>query len=110
MTDFLAKFKKICATVDKPDVPTVREEQKEGTIKRYNIHKRSLPVGIDKIVFFNVTKARAESLVNGLLKTRVYHNAPDDNTTLIYFDVVPVDAMPRERSIYHNTKPVTRDE
>lgn len=113
MTDFLAKFKRICATIDAPPVlepPKDAEPAPEPIQRRYNIHKRSLPVGIDKIVFFNLKKAHAEKLVSGLLKTKIYHNAPDENTTLIYFDIVPVNATPRERSIYYNMGPVTREE
>ena len=83
------------------------EPKTEVPVKRFNIHKRSLPVGIDKIVVIGVAKEEAEWLVENKLKTRCYENGPDESKTLVFFDVIPVDATPRERSIYFNP-PETR--
>lgn len=78
-------------------------------VKRYNIHKRSLPVGIDKIVVIGVTKAEADWWIENRLQTRCYENAPYDSKTIIYYDVLPIDAKPVERSIYFNSRPVTKE-
>lgn len=99
--------------VEPPKPPKPRREEKaEPPVKRYNIHKRSLPIGnppIDKIVVFGVTKQEAEWWVEFKLKAKCYEYGPDDSKTLIYYDVLPEDATPRERSIYFNAGPVTTE-
>lgn len=80
--------------------------QVPDNVKRYNIHKRSLPVGIDRVVVFGITKEDAEWWVDKKLKTRCYENSVDDSKTIIYYDVIPVDATPKEKNIYFNTSPV----
>lgn len=89
----------------------VRHEKEEipVNVKRYNIHKRSLPVGIDTIVVFGVTKEDAEWWVGTKLKTKCYENGADDSKTLIYYDIIPVDATPKEKNIYYNMLPVTTE-
>jgi len=79
-----------------------KESKKELFVRKYNIHKRSLPVGIDKIVVFNVTKEVAEWLTEKRLKSKIFFNDPDDSKTVIYYDIVPVDATPKEKSVFHN--------
>ena len=83
--------------------------EKKPLARPYNIHKRSLPVGIDKIIVFGVTKEDAEWWLECKLKPKCYENGPDDSKTLIYYDIVPVDATPKERSIYYNMHPVTTE-
>lgn len=96
--------------VIEPPKPVQHNRRKEDkSVKLYNVHKRSLPPGIDKIVVFNLTKEEAEWWVENKLKARCYENAPDDSKTVIYYDIVPVDATPRERSIYHNAGPLTTE-
>lgn len=93
------------APVAEPPRPRYEEPKAEPPVKRFNIHKRSLPPGIDKVVVLAVTKAEAAWWVEHVLKTKSYQDDTRDTKTLIYFDVVPVDATPRERSIYHNPRP-----
>ena len=90
----------------KPPTPRYDEPKPEPPVKRFNIHKRSLPVGIDKVVVIGVTKDEAAWWIETKLKTKCYENGPDDSKTLIYFDIIPVGATPKERSIYFNTRPV----
>lgn len=96
--------------IQPPAPPVKREESKaEPPIKRFDVHKRSLPVGnppLDKIVVFAVTKAEAEWWINHILKAKSYQDDERDLKTLIYYDAVPVDAQPKERSIYYNPRPV----
>lgn len=99
----------------KKPAPVVKEAP--PMLPRFNIHKRSLPVGIDKIVVFNVTKPQAERLLSSavdsagglLFATRSYYDAVKESKTLIYFDVVPVDATPSERSIFYNPAKVVEE-
>lgn len=92
------------------DPPRARyDEPKRERVKKFNIHKRSLPPGrppLDKIVVFSVTKAEAEWWIEHILKAKCYQDDARDLKTIIYFDMVPVDAQPRERSIYFNPRPV----
>lgn len=96
--------------VVEPPKPPKREERKpEPPVKLFNVHKRSLPPGLDKIVVFAVTKQEAEWWVEHKLKTKCYEYGPDDSKTVIYYDILPVGATPRERSIYNNSGPVTTE-
>lgn len=92
-----------------PPKPKYEEPKTEPPVKRYNIHKRSLPVGhppLDKIVVFSVTKSEAEWWINHRLKAKCFQDDDRDLKTLIYYDAVPIDAQPIERSIYYNPRPV----
>ena len=80
--------------------------------RKYNIHKRSLPVGIDVIVVYNIeSKKEAEYMINNtrdrkgkqVFGSKVYTDDSRDSKTLIYFDIIPTDATPKERSIYFNS-------
>src|SRR3990167_712963 len=100
--------------IEPPKPPTARREERkpEPPVKLYNIHKRSLPIGnppLDKIVVFGVTKLEAEWWVEYKLKTKCYEYGPDDSKTLIYFDIIPDGATPKERSIYFNAPPLTTE-
>lgn len=64
--------------------------------KRYNIHKRSLPPGIDKIVYFNVPLETADMLCEKFLHPKSFYDQPSSTKTLIYYDVIPMDAKPSE--------------
>lgn len=96
-------------------VPTPRYESTPEPIrppeKLFNIHKRSLPVGIDEVVVRNLTRAEAISWVCPdlpklpRLKTKVFYDEPNEMKTYIYYDIVPVDGTPRERSVYFNPRP-----
>lgn len=71
-------------------------------VKLFNVHKRSLPVGIDKIVLFNAPRAEAEWWVEHKLKTKAYQDDIEESKTVIYYDIIPVDAKPKERSVFYN--------
>lgn len=73
----------------------------------YNIHKRSLPVAIDRVVVIGVTKEEAIWWCEQRLKAEQYFNNDENTKTLTYYDIVPVDAKAHERSVYYNDKPVT---
>jgi hypothetical protein len=83
--------------------------------KKYAIRKRSLPVGIDEIVAYFVTKEEAEVLrthvsqANNLplFRTRTLQGATEDSKILIYYDIIPIDATTEEMSVFYNPRPVT---
>jgi len=93
--DFSAELRAVIKNIDNK-VPVAPKQP------RFNVHKRSLPVGLDKIVVFGVLKGEATSWIENRLKSKCYENDPDSSKTLIYYDVIPIDATPKERSIYHN--------
>lgn len=64
------------------------------------------PPGIDVVVVFNVTKIEAEWWIERRLKAKCYQDDARNTKTVIYFDIIPVDAKPRERSIFFNPRPV----
>jgi hypothetical protein len=96
-----------------PPAPRYRPapEPQKPPERLYNIHKRSLPVGIDEIVLRNLTKAEAVAWVCPelpklpRLKTKLFYNDDEESKTYIYYDIVPVDATPREKSIFFNPRP-----
>lgn len=69
-----------------------------GVPSLYNIHKRTLPVGYDRVVFFGLTYDNAKQVRELFLKSRV------DGDIVIYFDIVDMDATDKERSVYFNPK------
>lgn len=99
--ELLRRFRLIDGSMPVP--PT--EEKKKVPERYYNVHKRSLPPGLDRIVVMGVTKEEGDWLVTKYLKAKVYTNDADDSKTLVYFDLIPEDATARERSIYFNVAP-----
>lgn len=89
--------------------PIKQREPERIQEKLFNIHKRSLPVGIDKIVVFNAPKADATWWVESKLKTKCYENGADDSKTIIYYDIIPVGASPKEKSVYYNMADITTE-
>ncbi len=65
--------------------------------QRYNVHKRSLPVGIDKIVAHNVSMQEAERMMANILKTKCSQSG-----MLTYYDIIACDAAFEETSVYFN--------
>lgn len=105
--DFVAELKARIAAFDNP--VQKRETAIVPMTKRFNVHKRSLPPGIDRIVFFNVSKEEAELLSASFLRARAYQDSARETKTVIYYDIIPVGAKPRERSIYFNEREITRE-
>lgn len=114
--NFLEKFKNICRKIDEPEPPRPRFDapKTEPAARRFNIHKRSLPPGLDKIVIYNLpSRARAEKLIetatdragNRLFAARLYNDDAKESKTYIFYEVVPADATPKERSLFFNPRP-----
>lgn len=87
------------ASKDRPSLPSV---------KLFNIYKRSLPVGLDQLIVIGVTKQEADAWVEHRLKPKAYQDDTDNSKTVIYYDILPQDATPKERNIFFNNRPVTK--
>lgn len=72
----------------------------------FNIHKRSLPVKIDKVVMFNLEKEEAEKMLLDRFKTKVVTHPTEDLKTVIYYDLVPAGSSKIEKSVFYNTEDV----
>ena len=110
---FVNEWKKKIKQIDQRDIMAPADYldkiQVPDGIPLFNVHKRSLPIGIDKIVIFGVTEKEAGEIVAHALKTRCYTNEDENTKTIVYFDIIPVGAKPKEKSIYYNSRPVIRD-
>ena len=110
--NFQAEFRKKCQKIMGEETQAIEHQQTKES-RWYNIHKRSLPVDstFDKIVIFNIeSKKAAEKLIenctdkygNKLFAPKIYYNNSHDTKTIIYYDIIPVDAKPEERNIFSN--------
>lgn len=71
----------------------------------YNIHKRSLPIGIDKVVGIGFTKQEAFDALQKLFKA---HVDKKEDGRWIYYDPVPQNALRNERTVYYNPKSIIK--
>ncbi len=91
-----------------PELPKQKEvmELPVGTL--YNIYKRSVPLGMDKIVVSGCLRHEADKdilrLIHGEAKRRRDEINPE---TFYYFDIVPMNATEAERGLYYNPRRVT---
>lgn len=95
MRDFLAELKSVCASIDSA-------KSVQPVEQLYNVHKRSLPVELDKPVAFNLREDEAKRLVR-LKKPYMIEN------TVIYFDRVVTNGSREEMSVYYNPKEIIRE-
>jgi hypothetical protein len=75
-------------------------ERPAGTL--YNIHKRSIPIGIDKPVVIGLTEDESDLELIRLIKKEETRRKNDDGGVFFYFDMLPVNPRPEETSIYYN--------
>ena len=124
--DFLAEFRANVKVIDQTfnEVINKTHEDINKTIKReqaekyYNVHKRSLPVGLDKVVFVGLTKDEAYRMINDILKPRIqrkrttdiYGSTEESGETVVYYDAVPENATNEEKSVYYNVNKKIVDE
>jgi hypothetical protein len=85
---FVERFKRFCAKVDTPPIA----KQFKVFDVRYNIHKRSLPTGIDTPVLFGLPAHEAKQLLSTRFKTKLVEQE-DDSKVLIYYDMVREDGV-----------------
>jgi len=68
----------------------------------YNIHKRSLPVGLDKPIAFNLTEKEADNWIKDYTHTQLTKVRGGDVKMVIYFDKVKQDEQ--SHTVYENNK------
>ena len=73
----------------------------------YNIHKRSIPVSLDKPIVIGLTRTEADlevvKLIQKEAKRRVAQIIDEPETKVFfYFDIIPCEPLPEERSVYYN--------
>lgn len=93
--DFLGEFK---AAIRKIDVIV---ERPVAEVELFNIHKRSLPVGVDKPVFYNVTREAAKKLFDVVLKTKMI------DSVIYYYDLIPIGTI---RDVFWNDTTICEPE
>ncbi len=71
-----------------------------GTL--YNIHKRSVPVGIDKSIVIGLTRYEADLEVIRLIRQEQIRRNGTNEEIFFYFDILPQDAKGFEKDIYYN--------
>lgn len=115
--NLVAEWKTRVAHIDKmysQDVSEVKTIEIERGYKHlmteelYNIHKRSLPVGYDKVVGIGFTKLQAIDAIGTFFKAKANNSNSDYHW--YYYDMVVQNASPDEKSIYWNEKQITKDE
>jgi hypothetical protein len=101
--NFLNEFKEICEAISEvvPD-----NEQIVNDDTRYNVHKRSIPPSIDRVVVMGLTKEQTGSEIARLIAKEKKRRENDDSGIFFYYDVVRMEAGEQERSIYFNDCPV----
>jgi hypothetical protein len=113
MESYSEKFKRRLKIINGEDI---KEDSPKVVYKRkFNIHKRSLPVGLDVVVVYNIeSKEDAEQMIvnaksvdgKRLFSTKI-HTDSKGVDTVFYYEPIPVDATPEELSVYYNfVKPI----
>lgn len=108
MGEFLRRWDEICKFDKEPVKPTVFSEAKSQE-KLYNLYKRSVPPGINKLVLMNVPYKDAIKVGTVLNKMEIKRREKG-KVEKIYFDMVPSDASFEEQSIYWNPKEFVKEE
>ncbi len=102
--------------------PIVPKEKRKAKIKpkplerRFNIHRRSTAGTIDKIVMWGLpSRTIAEQVIKRttneagrpIFQTRLYQDKQTERDALSFYEPIPADATPKERSIYFNPNKLT---
>ena len=96
MRDFVGELNNFLKTIDipKPTIAAPKEELRIGPL--YNIHKRSLPIGMDKVVEIGLTADESIKALSGRYK------AIEKGEILVYYDRIKQDATDEQMSVYFN--------
>lgn len=92
------RFQEFCKTVDAPRgiEPAPITHTKPELVKLYNIFKRSLPAGLNKLVFQNITEGDINLLFKKTLRPITKQDQP-----IIYWDAVEAGTT-EEWDVYSN--------
>ncbi len=86
-----------------------QDKPKEIDGALYNIHKRSVPIGVDKIVVVGVTKQEAMEETNRLINREIVRRNNTNEPLFYIFDTVPVNATDAEKSVYYNPEQLIKE-
>lgn len=106
-------FKKHEAIYVADKTPVLKKKRKLVFVPQsyvYNIHRRSLPPGLNKPIVLNLTLRDADLLLKLFFKTRVAKNDNSEECKFeqIYYDKVRVDGY--KADIFDNDVPITIDQ
>lgn len=73
----------------------------------YEIRKRSVPIKIDKLVGTGFTKFDAEFALQHLIRKEQRRRNTSDINVYFMYDIIPINATSKERSVYHNEGPAS---
>lgn len=89
-----------------PVMPKQKETRQHPVGTLYNIHKRSLPAGVDKVVLIGLTQDDINTSMVRLIQRETKRRNEENTEVFYYFDAVPLDASDDEESIYYNQRPL----
>lgn len=97
--NFLKEFSEICNAID----GVIPKPQSESiSVRLYNIHKESIPVGFDKPIIFNATPEQAIKEIDRLVRIEKERRENSSTDVFYMFRPVAVDATQEEKSVYYN--------
>ena len=109
--NFSEKFKEICDEIRSTLPVKVEIEPMEYTPDKprvlYNIHKRSLPTGLDKVVMVGLTREDADWIISRKFKAKVIETE-DGTNQIIYYDAISEDS--ELRGLFDNPKQVIKED
>lgn len=94
MQNYQLRLRDICSEIDR----VVSSKEPE----RFNIYKRSLPVGMDKIILQNLDEEGVRFWLTKL-KTHI------KNDIVYYYHVLNVNAPQIEKDVYYNPKEIIKN-
>lgn len=98
--NFIGRLLQKSKEIDKKQRVCIEIEKELHTIlQRFNIHKRTLPVGTDKIVVYNVPFDEARWWIQNQLKTEQIKDC------VVYYDIIDANAGKTEKNVLYNTGP-----
>jgi uncharacterized protein (UPF0218 family) len=111
MMDFSAelarRIKEFEEPKQEPEKKHATKEKQKQTGPLYNIHKRSLPVGVDQPVVFSVSEEEANRTIKHSLKPVLKIDNQTDKRTVTYYDKVKQDG--KEHDVYENDGEITKE-
>jgi hypothetical protein len=103
LSEFVQELKD---SIPLPKLERIAIDRPESAL--YNIHKRAIPFTnnpLDKVVVLGLTRHEADKETLKFIKREAKRRseiASDDPQVFFHYDIVPVEALPFERSVFYN--------
>jgi hypothetical protein len=107
MNQFKHRLKLFCDQLRNGERPAVIDRKQIVLGVRYNIHKRSLPVGLDLPIAWGVSEDEATKLIAKCLKSRLIKDEKE-TYDVIYYDMVREDGL--RSSVYDNPPEIIKED